>query len=340
MFDDKVAQSEVMRYDDDDVKKTKWVKAVRNYLIGQAWEMKNLLLWAESFQRDTITFMDIQDLATRNAHMGDIGFSPERASGELWSFLNLNVTGNARTKFDAARELNGLDVWRRIVVPMAPKTIARRVAMHTLVHDPPRSKKLSELMDDVEAWEHNIEDFMALGGQDISNEEKCVIVLKMMPPDTPATLIMALEDHADFETLKAKLDKQITFLAEHRGISGGKVNLINNEQAEEVSEHPKIQEEEELVDLTHVDPASQDVILAIMRKQGFRGKVRTGPQRQGQEPRAATPPRTMTARPQKCGNCGGSTPRAIAVSHYSRLTSAHALIAAVLDTFLRTVHSQ
>ena len=73
--------------------------------------------------------------------MHDSGFSAARASAALWSFLNLNVglQGDARTKFDQAKELHGLDVWRRIVVPIEPKTTARRVAMHTDIHGPARA---------------------------------------------------------------------------------------------------------------------------------------------------------------------------------------------------------
>ena len=59
-------------------------------------------------------------LAQEQAHMEDIGFDPMRASSELWSFLKLSVTGNGRNKFDAAQELNGLDVWRRIFAYGAP----------------------------------------------------------------------------------------------------------------------------------------------------------------------------------------------------------------------------
>ena len=62
--------------------------------------------------------MDIQALAAEHTYMEDIGFSPMRASSELWAFLNLNVTGHGRNKLDAAQELNGLDVWRRSVVPL------------------------------------------------------------------------------------------------------------------------------------------------------------------------------------------------------------------------------
>ena len=54
---------------DDDTKKAQWVKTVRNYLIGRSSDMRQLLLWAESFQKQVITFMDIQNLAIANTYM-------------------------------------------------------------------------------------------------------------------------------------------------------------------------------------------------------------------------------------------------------------------------------
>ena len=92
MFDEKIAQSAQM------------VKTVRNYLIGRCWEMRQLLLWAESLQKRSLTCLDIQNLANEQSYIEDIGFDPMRANFELWSFLNLNVTGNGRHKFDAGIE--------------------------------------------------------------------------------------------------------------------------------------------------------------------------------------------------------------------------------------------
>ena len=74
MFDEKIAQSTQITYYDDDAKKAQWVKTVRNYLIGCSWEMRQLLLRAESFQKRIITLMDIQNLGIANTYMEDIGF--------------------------------------------------------------------------------------------------------------------------------------------------------------------------------------------------------------------------------------------------------------------------
>ena len=70
-------------------------------------------------------------------------------------------------------------------------------------------------------------------------------------------------------------------------------------------------------------PASQEVILAVMESQGWRGKVKTGPgsSSQGARPCPSTPPRTGAAaavRPRGCSNCGGKhASLSIAVSHSS-----------------------
>ena len=151
MFGEKIAQSTQMTYSDDDTKNAQWVKTVRNYLSGRSWEMHQLLLWAESLQKQVITLMDIQNLEMANTYMEDIDFSPMRATSELWAFLNLNVTGHRRNKFDAGKELNGRDVWRRILVPPAPETFARRVEMYSAIQSAAKCKHIGEITDQLEA---------------------------------------------------------------------------------------------------------------------------------------------------------------------------------------------
>ena len=201
MFDEKIAQSAQISYSDNDTKKTRWVNTLRNYLIGRCWKMRQLLLWAESFQKRTITFLDMQTLAHEQSYMEDIGFDPMRVSSELWSFLNLNVTGHVRNKVDAAQELNGLNVWRCIVVPLAPKAVARRAEMYTSIHSPGKCKHIGEMTDHLEAWEWKIDECVVMGGQRLNDQEMCIITLNMLPADTPAVFVQALEGHQDYVML-------------------------------------------------------------------------------------------------------------------------------------------
>ena len=160
IFEEKVAQNPMNQFTEDG--QEKWKKTIRNYMIGKRDEMKNMLNWAESFQKQVISFQNVADLRS-GGQMTDTGFDPVRASAELWAFLNLNLTGSAKNKFDKAEELNGLDVWRRVVVPIAPPTVVKRIEMHGVIHQPGKAKKLSELVDFIEAWEKLLEKYYEMG---------------------------------------------------------------------------------------------------------------------------------------------------------------------------------
>ena len=161
------------------------MNAVKNYLIGERWEVQDLLDWAEKFS--TMPIEEHHITGTQSYMMQGIGLNVIQASQELWAFLN------ARPKVDKAPRLNGVVVWCRVVCPMAPKLVARRVDLLTDLHNPPRAKKLSELTDAIESWEKLRDRHYQMGGQTVKGDEQCVISLKMLPPDTPSTMVMALE---------------------------------------------------------------------------------------------------------------------------------------------------
>ena len=122
----------------------------------------------------------------------------------MWAWLNLNVgLRGKRAKFTAAKRLNGPDVWRRIVAPFKPNTVSKRVELHTEVHAPGRCSTISELPDHLEKWQRVFDEFILMGGNDIPDEEKCVVVLKQLPADPPASMAMAFEEYRGYEDLKA-----------------------------------------------------------------------------------------------------------------------------------------
>ena len=42
------------------------------------------------------------------------GVGPNVLDGQLWAFLNLNLTGQAHEVFNTVPAMHGLDVWRRV----------------------------------------------------------------------------------------------------------------------------------------------------------------------------------------------------------------------------------
>ena len=61
VFDRKVAQQNSNLYDENN--KEGWSKTIRSYLIGERWEMKNLLTWAENWQKNEIPEHEIGNLS-------------------------------------------------------------------------------------------------------------------------------------------------------------------------------------------------------------------------------------------------------------------------------------
>ena len=58
-------------------------------------------------------------------------------------------------------------------MPMAPKTISRRIDMHGDVHNPAAAKKLGDVMDTIDDWEKLHEKYQEMGGLPIPPAEQC-----------------------------------------------------------------------------------------------------------------------------------------------------------------------
>ena len=61
--------------------------------------------------------------------------------------------------FNHGEILNGFDAWRRLVVPLKPRTDAKRIDMHSSVHNPGRSSNLLGMKQDIETWEDKVKEF-------------------------------------------------------------------------------------------------------------------------------------------------------------------------------------
>ena len=166
-----------------------------------------------------------------------MGFSPE-----LWSFLNLNVTGmnakEARRAFDGIPKLNGFEAWRKIVVPLEPKSAARISNLYDDVRRPTRAKNLLEFEARIEEWEQDITRYVECGGPELPQWEKCIIALKILPKDTPSTITIPLRKIQNYAELVTSVKDEVKFMNDAGMLtSSGGVNLMAERHAKENSEH-------------------------------------------------------------------------------------------------------
>ena len=136
MFEDKVAVSSADQYSNSDSQG--WIRTTANYLVSKAHEMALFLPWAESAQSQQITMAHVNAL-------GDCGVmcsvEPLQLSRDLWGYLNLALTGKQKMAFNNCPQGNGFEAWRRIVVPMAPRSDARLHGMQGDINMRPQVKE-------------------------------------------------------------------------------------------------------------------------------------------------------------------------------------------------------
>ena len=67
MFDEKIAVNPTYQYSENNTQA--WMEMTRDYPFGKRWEMKNLMIWSEGFQRKVILESDVHQLVTQQAYM-------------------------------------------------------------------------------------------------------------------------------------------------------------------------------------------------------------------------------------------------------------------------------
>ena len=215
LFDDKVAVSSIGQYSEQD--KRGWIRTTHNYLVSKAFEMAVFLPWAESAQEHAITHAHVNALT-------DLGImaesDPLKFSKDLWGCLNLALTCKQKENFNNVEAGNGFEAWRRLAVPIAPRSEARLHEMQREVNAPKQSKKLSEYMEDLAVWEGELTEYHKCGGDPMSDKTKIIIALRMLPFNTPSGIKVPLKTQKDFEDFKDQVRSDIRFLQDFGG-SGG-----------------------------------------------------------------------------------------------------------------------
>ena len=154
--------------------------------------------WTEARQLVKIDFV-----AAAGAPAGM--YNSTALSRNLWGHLNLALAGTSQAReFNQVKRLNGLEAWRRIVVPLRPRSEAKRNVLHTLVHASARSTSLDTAISDLDDWEKVVEKFENCGGV-ASDRDKRTVLLKKLPQTTPSALVSSLRTIGAYEAMKMEL---------------------------------------------------------------------------------------------------------------------------------------
>ena len=94
-------------------------------------------------------------------------------------------------KEDLGEHEHGFEAWRRVIVPLKPRTDAKRNSLHSRVHNPPRATSLADIANKLEDWEEFVEEFGTCGGE-VSGRDRMTVVMKLLPTTPPSNLVMGL----------------------------------------------------------------------------------------------------------------------------------------------------
>ena len=290
-LDKKLASLDAHQYDEKDI--YTWSENVRAYLIGQNSAMLRFLLWIEQFDKATVTMHHVVSLnVLRGIETCDLDYV--RASEQLWSWLNLTIgpkQSSARRDFKLTEQLNGAELWRKLVRPTSNKSLQRRNLLRDKIQMPKRAPSMAVVMDYIKLWEQDNNLYEAAGGASCCEEVRINQLLKILPSALSMEMLMKASDLKTSADLLEWVDLKATFIQEHSGGGHREAHLAETEsqlQAPGEEDHPEDseewnQEENDAV-LLWLQGATDEEALAFARAGGWRtkgsGKGRFG-QRKG-----------------------------------------------------------
>ena len=99
---------------------------------------------------------------------------PVQATQRIWTWLQLPLMGSGTPELDYndTETLNGLEVWRKLAVPLASRSLPRRFALRDRVNNPKQCSSFGAVLLQLKAWHKDLTAYLAAGGEMPSDDDK------------------------------------------------------------------------------------------------------------------------------------------------------------------------
>ena len=302
LMDDKLMSNADYMFDGNKGGKA-WQKLLSGYLVSKVPAALDILKWAERHDQTVVTDAAFTSVVS---HFME---APQREhlNNALWGFLNGCLRGTAKTMFEEADDLNGLDGWRRVVrtidvnLPQRLEELRIEVRCLTSKH----MKELEHIPAGIAHFQSTLKEFKDAGGLGYtSSQEMKSDLLSILPKvirEDQSILRDALNNTLEFETFKNTVVQQAARLLFERRRGGGGLHTVEPER-------PPVKPSDEDDFDDHFDQ-NGTFVGAFNR---FTGQKRPG----NAGPRRAPPNRqdrggggqARTGRPRLCPNCSKEHP--------------------------------
>ena len=122
----------------------------------------------------------------------------------MWSWLQqpLLGTGTPEDDYNNVETLNGLEVWRRLSVPNAPRSLAKRYALRDQVNNPKQCTSFAAVVDQLVGWQKTLRAYVGAGAPMPPDEDRRHSLLKMLPPGMSLEQIEKAHTNPTFKDLE------------------------------------------------------------------------------------------------------------------------------------------
>ncbi len=160
-------------------------------------EVNELLKWVEGRQHTKITEADVRGLQSQLM----LENSAVVMSHHVWRYLNLNLTGDAKTIHTNTDDSNGLEVWRKLTLDITPRSAARRKLLHDQVYNPTNIANLAAVRMAIEHWEGFVTQYEDAGGKAPDDDMRQELLVGILPESLQEHILWREKDFATYQQL-------------------------------------------------------------------------------------------------------------------------------------------
>ena len=173
---------------------------------GNSVVLARLMKWAE--ERDVAV-----DLTT------DISGEDQELNYNLYYILAQLCEGEAFDVVKNVPDQNGAEAYRKLCRRFLGKTRGKRLHLIRKGVNPPKIKKLSEVMGAIEKWEINVRRLQTDFKEELSNGLKTGIPLEMLPVDVAEHMAQKVADDDKYEEVKEQVLRYVETKADYDGVA-------------------------------------------------------------------------------------------------------------------------
>ena len=113
--------------------------------------------------------------------------------------------------------------------PLGPNTEERLYTMHDFVTHPKTAKNIKEVIQNLNTWEGELDEYYRCGGEKLSEITKLRTAHKMLPDATPSSVGLSVKCCVNYDAFKKELRTTLRYLEDFGGMKGAAAHMVDQQ---------------------------------------------------------------------------------------------------------------